>query len=159
MFAGARVARGRCREERRSPALLGGGAELAEGLVDLAAHGRGVSAGGGDRAVALLLDLQVDLLAEDGDVPRGLDPDAHLLAHDGQNGDFDVVSDHDALVGLSCQYEHGWTPPNVPATGRSSLAGPLPTCKRGETLNLRERRRRANLAQKSVRSRVPVVGH
>src|SRR5215210_2597807 len=72
-------------------------------IVDLGAD----AAGGHALASALLLDLQVDLLAEDRDVPRSLDADADFLAHDRQDADFDVIADHDALVGLSCQYEHG----------------------------------------------------
>src|SRR5882757_167127 len=75
------------------------GAEALERIVDLGARG----GAGGD---VLLLDLQVDLLAEHRNVPWGLDPNANLLAHDRQHGDLDVVADHDRLVGLACQYQH-----------------------------------------------------
>src|SRR5947209_6770607 len=54
----------------------------------------------------LLLDLQVNLLAEHGDVPGSLDSDSHLLAHDRQHRDLDVVADHDALIRLPGQYQH-----------------------------------------------------
>ena len=60
---------------------------------------------------ALVLDLQVDLLAEDGHVSRCLDADADLLAHDRQHRDLDVVPDHDALIGLPCEYKHPWCLP------------------------------------------------
>src|SRR5450631_4809804 len=55
----------------------------------------------------LLLDLEVHLFAEHGDVTRSLDSDPHLLPHDRQHGDLNVVTDHDALVGLARQYQHG----------------------------------------------------
>src|SRR3712207_3410235 len=58
------------------------------------------------RVELLLLDLQVDLLAEDGDVPWRLDPDADLFAHDREHRDLDVISDHDGLVRLARQYQH-----------------------------------------------------
>ena len=76
-------------------ALVRLGAQVLEGLLDLAAaSGR-----------LLLLDLEVDLFAEHRDVPRRLDPDADLLAHDREHRDFDVVTDHDALVRFSSEYE------------------------------------------------------
>ena len=59
--------------------------------------------GGG---VLLLLDLQVDLLAEHRDVPRGLDADPDLLAHDREHRHLDVVPDHDALIRLPGQDQH-----------------------------------------------------
>ena len=37
---------------------------------------------------------------------RGLDADAHLLAHDRENRDLDLVSDHDALVWLAGENQH-----------------------------------------------------
>src|SRR3954451_15541509 len=48
-----------------------------------------------DRSPPFLLDLQVHLLAEHGDVPWRLDTDANLLAHDRQHRNLDVVPDHD----------------------------------------------------------------
>src|SRR4051794_35988061 len=65
-----------------------------------------LSARTGPRRHVLLLDLQVDLLAEDRNIARSLDADANLLAHDRQDGYLYVVADHDRLVGLACQYQH-----------------------------------------------------
>src|SRR5215208_7300743 len=76
-------------------------AQIVEGLV----HGLAVRARCGS-ANLLLLDLEVDLLAEHRHVPRGLNADADLLAHDRQHGDLDVVADHDRLIGLACQDQH-----------------------------------------------------
>src|SRR3954449_11206294 len=73
--------------------------QTLECVVDLGARA-------GARGDVLLLDLQVDLLAEDRDVPRSLDADTDLLAHDRQHGDLYVIADHDRLVGLACQYQH-----------------------------------------------------
>src|SRR5918997_1142452 len=70
-----------------------------ERIIDLRAR----TGAGGD---VLLLDLEVDLLAEHRDVPRGLDADTDLLAHDRQDRDLDVVADHCRLIGLACQYQH-----------------------------------------------------
>src|SRR5215210_6341015 len=61
-------------------------------------------------AAALLLDLEVDLLAEHGDVARCLDSDPHLLAHDRENRHLDVVPDHDALIRLPGQDQHSSPP-------------------------------------------------
>ena len=47
---------------------------------------------------AIALDLEVDLFAEDRNGARRLDADADLLAHDREDRDLDVVTDHDALV-------------------------------------------------------------
>src|SRR6476660_1330728 len=68
---------------------------------------------------ALCLDLQVDLLAEHGDVPWGRDAQANLLAHDREHRHLDVVADHDALVGLACQNQHpfGTSLPLLRGTG------------------------------------------
>ena len=63
---------------------------------------------------ALLLNLDVDLLAEHRDVTRGLDSDPYLLTHDRQYRHLDVVADHDALVGLAGEYQHS----RLPAIGR-----------------------------------------
>jgi DNA-binding transcriptional LysR family regulator len=75
------------------------------------------------RAESLLLDLQIDLLAKDRDVARCLDPDSHLLAHDRQYGDLDVVADHDALVGLAGQNQHDHAFP--PRRARTTSCQPL----------------------------------
>jgi hypothetical protein len=69
------------------------GLELLEGLVDRLPVLLGLA--------RVLADLEVDLLAEDGDRARGLDPDANLLAHDREDRHLDVVPDHDALIGLA----------------------------------------------------------
>jgi hypothetical protein len=47
----------------------------------------------GARLELLFLDLEVDLLTEDGDLTRRLDSEPHLLAGDGKVGDLDVVAD------------------------------------------------------------------
>src|SRR5436190_14509840 len=73
-------------------------AQPAQRLVDLLA---------GAALRPLLLDLDVHLLAEDRDVPRRLDPDPDLLPRDRQDRDLDVVADHDALVGLAGENQHG----------------------------------------------------
>ena len=59
------------------------------------------------------LDLEVDLLAEDRNGARRLDPDAHLLAHDREHRDLDVVADHDALVCLAREDKHA---PRLPCS-------------------------------------------
>ena len=41
-----------------------------------------------------------------------LDADAHLLAHDREDRDLDLVPDHDALIGLPREYEHR-APPSM----------------------------------------------
>src|SRR5215216_5413034 len=74
-------------------------AQTLERVVDLGPRAR-------PRRDVLLLDLEIDLLAEHRDVPRGLDADADLLAHDRQDRDLDVIANHDRLVGLACQYQH-----------------------------------------------------
>ncbi len=68
---------------------------------------------GAHRFVALLrktwfaaLDLCVYLAAVDLHVRWRLNAKPHLLADDGEDGNLDVVADHDALVGLARQYEH-----------------------------------------------------
>jgi len=74
-------------------------------LLDFALLGDGVAEGiqtgrrrrGGGSAV-LLLDLQVDFLAVDGDIARGGDTEANLVAPDFNDGDFDIVADFDTLV-------------------------------------------------------------
>jgi N-acetylglutamate synthase len=124
---GRQRARARALRERGLPALarlsLPGGpglgpalrlAQLAQRLVDLGPH-----VGARHLLGALLLDLEVDLLAEDGDFPRGLDPDAHLLAHDRKHGHLDVVSDHDALIRLPGQDQHVGT--SLPRWGSGHL--------------------------------------
>src|SRR5215208_3064050 len=76
-------------------------AQIVEGLVHaLARRARCGSAN------LLLLDLEVDLVAEHRHVPGSLDADADLLAHDRQHGHLDVVADHDRLIGLACQDQH-----------------------------------------------------
>src|ERR1044071_964142 len=74
-------------------------AQALQGVIDL---GTSRSAGGD----VLLLDLEIDLLAEHRNVPRGLNADTDLLAHDREHRNLDVVADHDRLVGLACQYQH-----------------------------------------------------
>src|SRR3954469_10560213 len=81
------------------PLPLGIRTEPLQSIVDLGARTRA-------RGDVLLLDLQVDLLAEDRDIPWGLDADTDLLAHDRQDRDLNIVADHDRLVGLACQYQH-----------------------------------------------------
>ena len=49
----------------------------------------------------ILLDLEVDLLAEDRHRPRRLDSDPDLFAHDRQDRDLDLVADHDRLIALT----------------------------------------------------------
>src|SRR5205823_5217718 len=77
------------------------------------------------RCHLLLLDLQVDLLAEHRDVPRRLDSDPDLLAHDRQHRNLDVVADHDALVRLPGEYQHVWNrlPARLDQRTRTSGAG------------------------------------
>src|SRR3954470_3432469 len=76
-------------------------AQIVEGLVHgLARRIRCRSAN------LLLLDLEVDLLAEHRHVPRCLDADADLLAHDRQHGHLNVIADHDRLIGLAGQDQH-----------------------------------------------------
>src|SRR5690242_15389479 len=88
---------------------------------------------------ALLLDLQVDLLAEDGDVARSGDTKANLLAHDRKHRHLDVVADHDALVGLACQDQHLW---HLPACrGGGLLRLELPTAYTHETSAVKSVRR------------------
>src|SRR5829696_876099 len=68
----------------------------------------------GSRRDVRLLDLEVDLLSEHRDLPGRVDTDPYLLANDREDSYLDVVPDHDRLVGLACQNEHG--PP--PCLGR-----------------------------------------
>jgi hypothetical protein len=42
----------------------------------------------------------------DRDVVRGFDAQAHLVATDIDNGDYDVVTDHDAFVTVPRKYQH-----------------------------------------------------
>src|SRR4051812_32027423 len=84
---------------RGCPALLLIRAQALESVVHFRAGTRA-------RGDVLLLDLEVDLFAEHRNVPRGLNADANLLAHDRQDRDLYVVADHDRLVGLACQYQH-----------------------------------------------------
>src|SRR6202012_2824811 len=59
------------------------------------------------RFVLLLgLDLEVHLFTEYRDGAVCLDADSHLLPHDREHGDLDVVADHDALVRLAREYKH-----------------------------------------------------
>src|SRR4051794_40297118 len=82
----------------RRPAL--DPAETVELCVHMTTH-----ATRGDLAT-LRLDLQVNLLAEDGHVARRRDAEPDLLTHDREDGDLHVVANHDALVGLSRQNQH-----------------------------------------------------
>src|SRR3954468_18865437 len=77
--------------------LLFGGLQLLEGGIHLL-----------DRVLrrGVLAYLQVDLLAEDRDRAGRLDAYSHLLAHDREDRNLDLVADHDALVGLPCQNQH-----------------------------------------------------
>src|SRR5271166_1332587 len=65
----------------------------------------GAALPGHDRA-GFAMDLEVDLLTEDWNSLRSLNPDADLLAHDRQHRHLDLIPDHDALVGLAGQNQH-----------------------------------------------------
>src|SRR5580658_7393101 len=99
-------------------ALLAGLAELSKCGVDLFARIL-IRA-----SETLLLDLEVDLLAEDRYLPRSLDADPQLLAHDRKYRNLDVITYHDALVGLAGQYQHWVLPPCSPMDTEASPAAP-----------------------------------
>ena len=54
-----------------------------------------------------LLQRHEDFLAEDLHVARGVDAEADLVALDLEDGDDDVVADHDRLVGAAGEDQHG----------------------------------------------------
>src|SRR5258708_38020310 len=68
--------------------------------------GRGVAVAEGGDGGPFAMDLEIDLLAEHGHLLWCLDADPHLLPHDRQHRDLDLVADHDALVGLTRQNQH-----------------------------------------------------
>src|SRR6185437_3029800 len=106
-------------------------AEIAQRIVDFAACGALVRVRLRYRAV-LTMDLQVDLLAEDRNLLRRLNPDSNLLAHDRKHRDLNVVADHDALVGLARQNQHsvhlpvGRSPDATPPTAGARSIVPVP---------------------------------
>jgi hypothetical protein len=53
-----------------------------------------------------LLDLEVDLFAVDLDLRGRIDADPDLVAGDHENGDLDVVADHDAFTDTTAENEH-----------------------------------------------------
>ena len=77
-------------------ALLG---LMAAGEVDHPSCARGV-------AFLLALDSLVDFFAMYGDRLRRIDANAHLVALHAQNGNGNVVSDHDRLAHPSSQNQH-----------------------------------------------------
>jgi hypothetical protein len=95
-------------QSQKPPALNEAGGFCGSNLFDFALFGdriaEGVQAGrigrGGGGPV-LLLDLQVNFLAVDGDIARGGDTEAHLVAPDFNHGNFDIVADFDALIQLT----------------------------------------------------------
>jgi hypothetical protein len=56
------------------------------------------------------LNRLVDLLAVHRDRGRGGDSEADLVAADIDDGDFDIVADHDGFIALPRKYEHLWAP-------------------------------------------------
>jgi hypothetical protein len=52
------------------------------------------------RLLVLSLDRLVHLFAVDGDAGRSVDAEAHLVASDVDDGDLDLVADHDRLIAL-----------------------------------------------------------
>lgn len=76
----------------RSLSVLQGGREPGHGF------------GGGRGALDIgLLDLEVDLFAVHLDLQGGVDTDTHLVAGDDENGDLDVVADHDAFTDTTAE--------------------------------------------------------
>src|SRR3954447_3394593 len=96
--------------------LFGLALQLVEGLVDRLALLLGLR--------GVLADLEVDLFAKDRHRARRLDPDPDLFAHDREHRHLDVITDHDALVGLSGENQHR-------ASGQPYIA-PRPVVKANE---------------------------
>ena len=57
----------------------------------------------------LTLDALVDLLTVHRDVARGVDTNAHLIAHHCQHGDRNVVTDHQCFTNATRKDQHGLT--------------------------------------------------
>src|SRR5262249_49632606 len=64
-----------------------------------------------DRITGRLLQLHEDLFAVHVDRTRRLDPETNLVPAYFENGDDDVVTDHDALICTPREHEHGVLPP------------------------------------------------
>src|SRR4051812_39090996 len=63
----------------------------------------GLDLGGG---AVLAADGVIHLLAVDADLPRGGNPQTHLVPADVHHGDLNVVPDHDRFIPLSGQHQH-----------------------------------------------------
>src|SRR5205823_6043002 len=91
---------------RRLAAAAAAVAQFAQRLVDLADLLRLTAVWRHRHTSGFPVDLEIDLLTEDGHLLRRLNADPHLLAHDREHRDLYFVPDHDALVGLSRQNQH-----------------------------------------------------
>ena len=77
--------------------------------------------------LAFPLNALLDLLAMHGDTFRRLDSYPHLIALDAEDGDGDLVADHQRLPDSPGQYEHGLTSSSmltVHPLSRADGAGP-----------------------------------
>ena len=86
--------------------------------------------GSSDSAQIIFLNLAVDFVAVDGEVPGGLNADFDQVVIDARNTNFDIVTDHDTFIDLPCEDKHGgwrvcrFTPRRVtPGAGRKAHAG------------------------------------
>src|ERR1043165_7883960 len=90
----------------RGQAGAGGGRAGGDRSLDDVEVGRiegAVELGG---LLVLALDRLVDLFAVDSDAGRGGDAQADLVAADIDDGDFDLVADHDCFVALTGEHQH-----------------------------------------------------
>ena len=94
-------------DPRVAPPALSGAERRTRTGSPLRGSARPASADVQTLVVALALDRDVHLAPVDRHAARRLDADPHLVPHDRENGDLDLVSDHDALVRLPRQDEHG----------------------------------------------------
>ncbi len=62
------------------------------------------------RVSSLTLDCLVNFFTVDGYVSGGADTEANFITTDTDDGNDNVIADHDSLVGLSGQHEHPCTP-------------------------------------------------
>src|SRR5438067_646633 len=67
------------------------------------------------RSAIFAPDGVVNFLTMDADLLGRRDSQANFVAADIDDGDFDVVTDHDRLIALSAQHQHMWLLPGLGA--------------------------------------------
>src|SRR4051812_36624048 len=62
------------------------------------------------RRFVFTADRVINFFSVDGDFFRGIDAQSDFIAADVDDGDFDVIADHDCFISLTRQHQHGKAP-------------------------------------------------